>query len=99
MSGYVRTLPKDNAEIVLDSGGDEPDPILARWQYGLGRTVFFASDAKNRWAAEWLEWDGFGKLWTQLIREMARADDFREPEFVALRREDRAGANHPRPAG
>jgi uncharacterized membrane protein len=87
LSGYVRTLPKDNAEIVLDSGGDEPDPILARWQYGLGRTVFFASDAKNRWAAEWLEWDGFGKLWTQLIRETARIDDFREPEF-ALRRED-----------
>jgi len=72
---------------VLDSGGDEPDPILARWQYGLGRTVFFASDAKNRWAAEWLEWDGFGKLWTQLVRETARIDDFREPEF-AVRRED-----------
>jgi len=87
LSGYVRTLPKDHAEIVLDSGGDEPDPILARWQYGLGRTVFFASDAKNRWAAEWLEWDGFGKLWTQLVRETARIDDFREPEF-AVRRED-----------
>ncbi len=87
LSGYVRTLPKDNAEIVLDSGGDEPDPILARWQYGLGRSVFFASDAKNRWAAEWLEWDGFAKLWTQLIRETARTDDFREPEFT-VRRED-----------
>ena len=90
LSGYVRTLPKDNAEIVLDSGGDEPDPILARWQYGLGRTVFFASDAKNRWAAEWLEWDGFGKLWTQLIRETARIDDFRDPELAVSREDGRA---------
>ncbi len=90
LSGYVRTMPKDNAEIVLDSGGDEPDPILARWQYGLGKAVFFASDAKNRWAAEWLEWDGFGKLWTQLIRETSRADDFRRPEFTVRREDGRA---------
>ncbi len=90
LSGYVRTMPKDNSEIVLDSGTDEPDPILARWQYGLGRTVFFASDAKNRWAANWLEWDGFGKLWTQLIRETARVDDFREPEFTVEREDGRA---------
>jgi uncharacterized membrane protein len=88
--GYVRTMAKDNAEIVLDSGTDEPDPILARWQYGLGQTVFFASDAKNRWAANWLEWDGFGKLWTQLVRETARVDDFREPEFTVTREDGRA---------
>ncbi|NKB88237.1 MAG: VWA domain-containing protein [Acidobacteria bacterium] len=88
LAGYVRTMPKDNAEIVMDSGADEPDPILARWQYGLGQAVFFASDAKNRWASDWLEWDGFGKLWTQLVREAARVEDFREPRFEVVR-EDR----------
>ena len=29
-------------------------PILARWQYGLGKTAAFLSDLKDRWAVEWL---------------------------------------------
>ena len=34
-----------------------PDgPLLARWQYGLGKAVVFTSDVKNRWASKWMEW-------------------------------------------
>lgn len=87
--GYVRTMSKDNAEIVLDTG-DDGDPILVRWQYGLGRTVFFAADVKNRWSAPWLEWDGYGKFWVQLVREAMRQDAFRLPSFTVVR--DQAGA-------
>jgi uncharacterized membrane protein len=90
LAGYVRTMPKDNAEIVLDNGADEPDPILVRWQYGLGRTMFFASDAKNRWAADWLEWEGFSKAWAQMLREVVRTEEFREPRFDVTRESGRA---------
>ena len=50
--GFASTKAKDGAEVFLatESGA----PMLARWQYGLGRTVMFASDVKNRWAAQWL---------------------------------------------
>ncbi len=72
--GYVSTLGKETAEILLES--DVEKPILARWQYGLGKTVAFTSDVKDRWAAEWLDWDGYSKLWPQLVREtMRRKDD------------------------
>jgi hypothetical protein len=87
--GYVRTMSKDNSEVVLDTG-DDGDPILVRWQYGLGRTVFFAADVKNRWSAPWLEWDGYGKFWVQLVREAMRQDAFRLPGFTVVR--DQAGA-------
>ena len=87
--GYVRTMSKDNAEIVLDTG-DDGDPILVRWQYGLGRAVFFAADVKNRWSAPWLEWEGYGKFWVQLVREAMRQDAFRRPSFTVAR--DQAGA-------
>src|SRR5581483_4713779 len=30
----------------------------------------FTSDAKARWASEWLQWPGFGKFWTQLVRSL-----------------------------
>jgi hypothetical protein len=61
-------------------------PILARWQYGLGRAVVFASDVKNRWAADWLQWDGYGKLWGQLVRDVMRRDMGEELRF-SVRRE------------
>ena len=68
--GYISTQPKPTAEIFLVS--DRGDPLLASWQYGLGKSVAFTSDAKARWAADWLEWAGFGKFWTQLVRDTMR---------------------------
>jgi Ca-activated chloride channel homolog len=35
--GYVATTHRDNSEIILES--NSRDPILARWQYGLGKAV------------------------------------------------------------
>ena len=37
---------------------DKGDPILAHWQYGLGRAVAFTSDAKAKWARDWLGFPG-----------------------------------------
>jgi hypothetical protein len=49
---------------------DKVDPLLAQWQYGLGRTAVFASDAKSRWAASWVSWPGFDRLWTNVFRDL-----------------------------
>ncbi|MDE0315985.1 MAG: VWA domain-containing protein [Candidatus Poribacteria bacterium] len=68
--GYVATHPRPTAEIFLVS--DRGDPVLASWQYGLGKAVAFTSDAKARWASDWLEWPGYGKFWTQLVRDTMR---------------------------
>ena len=68
--GYVATQPRPTAEVFLVS--DRGDPLLASWQYGLGKAVAFTSDAKARWASDWLEWPGYGKFWTQLARDTMR---------------------------
>ena len=68
--GYVATQPRPTAEIFLVS--DRGDPILASWQYGLGKSIAFTSDAKARWASDWLEWPGYGKFWAQLVRDTMR---------------------------
>jgi uncharacterized membrane protein len=64
--GYVGTSSKPTARTVLTSHQD--DPILATWQYGLGKSVAFTSDAQQRWAADWLGWSGFSKFWAQAVR-------------------------------
>jgi Ca-activated chloride channel family protein len=66
--GYIRFVSKPTADTILDA--DQKDPLLVRWQYGLGRAVVFASDAKNRWAANWVTWPGFDRLWANTFRDL-----------------------------
>ncbi len=68
LRGYVRFQTRPTADLVLRVG--PRDPLLVRWQYGLGRAAVFTSDAKNRWAASWVAWDGFDKLWTNIFRDL-----------------------------
>jgi uncharacterized membrane protein len=74
--GYVATTPKARAETPLWT--DKGDPLLAHWQYGLGRAVAFTSDAKARWARIWLDWDKYRQFWSQIgqwsMRRLENAD-------------------------
>ena len=68
LKGYVRYETKPSAETILRL--DRRDPLLARWQYGLGRSAIFTSDAKTRWATDWVSWNGFDKFWTNVARDL-----------------------------
>jgi Ca-activated chloride channel homolog len=63
--GYNATTLKPSAELIL--AAPNGDPILAQWQYGLGRTVAWTSDAKGRWARDWVSWPDFGRFMGQAI--------------------------------
>jgi len=71
--GYVVTRPKATSEVILVA--ESGDPLLVWWRYGLGMSVAFTSDAKSRWAAEWLSWNGFNKFWAQTIRHCMRKSE------------------------
>ncbi|NJL94181.1 MAG: VWA domain-containing protein [Anaerolineae bacterium] len=64
--GYVATTEKDTATVVLRT--PEEDPLLATWQYGLGRAVAFTSDASPRWGVNWLTWEDYTRFWSQTVR-------------------------------
>ena len=66
--GWVKFEAKPAAEILLRAGED--DPLLARWPFGLGRAAVFASDAKDRWATNWVAWDGFDVFWANVLRDL-----------------------------
>jgi uncharacterized membrane protein len=76
LMGYVATSQKDRAETPLWTA--QGDPLLAHWQYGLGRAVAFTSDAKPRWARSWLAWEKYRQFWVQVaqwsLRRLENAD-------------------------
>lgn len=71
VTGYVVSADRPGLATV-GLRGPEGDPILAQWQYGLGRAMTFASDAASRWNANWLAWSGFKPFWEQQIKWVAR---------------------------
>jgi uncharacterized protein YegL len=68
LRGYVRFEARPASDTILTAGGG--DPLLVRWQYGLGRAAVFTSDAKNRWAVNWVTWPGFDRLWANIFRDI-----------------------------
>jgi hypothetical protein len=65
LRGYNGTTAKAAAQTVLVTARD--DPLLAQWQYGLGRSVAWTSDSTGRWARDWLGWEGFTRFFSQLV--------------------------------
>ncbi|HEX6483632.1 MAG TPA: glutamine amidotransferase [Ktedonobacteraceae bacterium] len=65
LMGYVATTPKPAAQLVLIS--DQDDPVLAVWQYGLGRVAAWTSDALGLWTANWLRWSNAARWWANLV--------------------------------
>ena len=70
--GFAKEKARTGSETILklDSG----EPLLVRWQYGLGRVVAFMSDAKARWSADWVSWKSYGTLWPQMVRDVSHRD-------------------------
>jgi len=66
LAGYVATTPKPAGRVILVT--HQNDPLLAAWQYGLGRAVAWTSDATGRWAQQWVTWEDFSRFWTQVVR-------------------------------
>lgn len=62
--GYIGTSKKDKAIEILRTKEDEP--LLAVYQYGLGKTVSWTSDINGQWSKNYLSW----KNGAQLIKNM-----------------------------
>lgn len=64
LRGYNGTTPKATARVSLLTA--RGDPLLATWQFGLGRAAVWTSDLKGQWATDWVAWNGFNTFVAQL---------------------------------
>ena len=90
LRGYVATTPKVAAQRILSSPEPHSDPIMASWQYGLGRVVAWTSDASARWANEWVVWDDFSRFWGQVVNWSINAGSNKNLETRILMEDERA---------
>src|SRR5262249_41599039 len=80
LTGFVRTQPKPKVSVVTAIKTPEITghefPVLAYWNFGLGRAVAFTSDADTilvderqslRWTAPWFGAKVYGAFWEHVI--------------------------------
>ena len=65
LHGYIGTSAKQTAKVILSS--DNREPILAAWQYGLGRTAAWTPDAKGQWSSDWMGWEKAQVFWKNVL--------------------------------
>jgi Mg-chelatase subunit ChlD len=70
--GYVMTRVKPATQLLLASHSG--DPVLAVSRYGLGSTLAYTSDLTDKWGAQWLTWEPFGRFWAQALRGIVRRE-------------------------
>jgi uncharacterized membrane protein len=75
INGYVVTGEREGLALVsIKIKADDPnsavtsDPLLAGWQYGLGKVVAYTSDATTRWNPSWVGWQNYKQFWEQHVR-------------------------------
>jgi len=67
--GYNRFETDDDADELVSI---DEDPLLTVGTHGNGRSAAFASDCAPHWGPmEFVEWDGYQRLWADLVRWLA----------------------------
>lgn len=63
--GYVATTARERAQVLL--AAERGDPLLAVWQYGLGRSLAWTPDMRGQWARDWMGWPGYQQFAAQMM--------------------------------
>ncbi len=84
MLGYIATSAKARATQLMVS--DSSEPILAVWQYGLGKTVAWTTDVTNQWTSNYAGWEKYRDLWHNIF-EYVTAKDMSEGAYAEVAQE------------
>ena len=77
LGGLVLTSVKPSPNVltpIVRMTDDGDDPVLAHWQYELGKTVAFTSGYWPVWGDAWTQWPKFAKFWAQIVRWTMRQE-------------------------
>lgn len=84
LDGYDYAKAKPDAQVVLSSERD--DPLLAKWQLGLGRVVAWTGDDGVDFASLWPAWQRYDEFFAGVVR-WSLPDPENRPIDVTVKRD------------
>lgn len=85
LKGYMGTGIKQGANLILET--PKEDPILAIWNYGIGKVGVWTSDLSGKWSKDWIAWQGFEKYWSSIISYLLKNNNGELMDVQINRRE------------
>lgn len=82
LNAYIATTAKNTAAVALES--EEGDPVLASWNYGLGKTIAFTSGS-GAWSGDFQSWTQWPDFWNRSAAELLPT--FEEIPYSVVRKE------------
>lgn len=68
LRGYAKAKPKKSSELILRSS--RGDPILSRWNYGLGRVAVLTTALGGKWSNDFFQWPAAASLLANITRQL-----------------------------
>lgn len=91
LGGYNLCYPRPGASIAAISGDEYRAPLLASWQFGLGRVICYTGEADGAYTGPIAKWQENGEFFTSLAR-WAIGDPGNLPDGMLITQEIREGA-------
>lgn len=82
MNSYIATTAKETARVAAES--NQQDPILAEWNYGLGKSVAFTSGS-GAWSGDFQSWSNWPAFWNRSVSQILPS--FTEAPFMISRKQ------------
>lgn len=82
LQGYVLATPRQNAQLLYVT--EEGHPVLAAWQFGLGRSIAWTSDLQGRWAKELVSSGQFPRFAAQMMAWLLPTAGDQQLNFEAI---------------
>ncbi|MBP7937693.1 MAG: VWA domain-containing protein [Phycisphaerae bacterium] len=84
LGGLVLTEPKPDCIMpIVRRSQDGNDPVLAHWNYEMGKMAVFTSGWWPKWGTDWSNWAKYGKFWAQLLRWAMRQEESADFDVMA----------------
>ena len=81
IQGYVATTTKSGAREVITTSED--DPLLSSWQYGLGTTIAWTTNASGTWNEALSAHEDYAAMWKRMV-DAACMDNAPDEDSVSL---------------
>ncbi|MCR5214699.1 MAG: VWA domain-containing protein, partial [Eubacterium sp.] len=87
INGYIATTTKNGAREIIST--DQDDPLLSCWQYGLGHTIAWMTNASGSWNPDLSGMEDYPEMWKRMLDYVCMEGSLGQDEVSVYKRRDK----------
>ncbi len=84
ITGYIATSTKNGAREIITTSED--DPLLSAWQYGLGHSIAWMTNASGEWNGALAAQDDYLEMWNKMLSYASLQSDIGQDSVSLTKR-------------